>query len=89
MIRHNFWSAGARACYFSIVRSVAGCKREQIEKDDMTYAMWGIAIGLALMFGVSLRRYRSSLLRKREIRWMDEHHLLDRLREQLGWTLHE
>ncbi|MFL9979082.1 hypothetical protein [Paraburkholderia graminis] len=53
----------------------------------MTYAMWGIAIGLALMFGVSLQRYRSSLLRKREIRWMDEHHLLDRLREQLGWTL--
>jgi len=62
-------------------------KREQIEKDDMTYAMWGIAVGLALMFGVSLRRYRRGLLRKREIRWMDEHHLLDRLREQLGWSL--
>lgn len=53
----------------------------------MTYAMWGIAVGLALIFGVSLRRYRRSLLRKREIRWMDEHHLLDRLREQLGWSL--
>ncbi|AMV44587.1 hypothetical protein ATN79_21835 [Paraburkholderia caribensis] len=62
-------------------------KRKQIEKDDMTYAMWGIAVGLALMFGVSLRRYRHSLLRKREIRWMDEHHLLDRLREQLGLSL--
>jgi hypothetical protein len=62
-------------------------KREQIGKDDMTYAMWGIAVGLALIFGVSLRRYRRSLLRKWEIRWMDEHHLLDRLREQLGWSL--
>lgn len=62
-------------------------KREQIEKDDMTYAMWGIAIGLALMFGVSLRRYRRSLQRKREFRWMEEHHILDRLREQLGLSL--
>lgn len=62
-------------------------KREQIEKDDMTYAMWGIAIGLALMFGVSLRRYRRSLQREREFRWMEEHHILDRLREQLGLSL--
>jgi hypothetical protein len=53
----------------------------------MTYAMWGIAVGLALMFGVSLRRYRRSLLRKREIRWMGEHHVLDRLRKQLGLSL--
>ena len=48
----------------------------------MTYAMWGIVIGLTLMFGASLRRYRHSLLRKREIRWLDEHHVLDRLRER-------
>ncbi|MCC8405298.1 hypothetical protein LJ655_26130 [Paraburkholderia sp. MMS20-SJTN17] len=53
----------------------------------MTYAMWGITIGLALMFGVSLRRYRRSLLYKREIRLMDEHHVLDRLRQQLGLSV--
>lgn len=32
----------------------------------MTYAMWGIVIGLTLMFGTSLLRYRRSLLRKGE-----------------------
>ena len=53
----------------------------------MTYSMWGIAIGLTLMLGVSLWRYRRSVLYKREIRWMDEHHELDRLREQLGLPL--
>jgi hypothetical protein len=46
--------------------------------------MWGIVVGLALMFGVSLRQYRRSILRKREIRWLDEHHVLDGLRTQLG-----
>lgn len=50
----------------------------------MTSSMWGIAVGLALMFGASLLRYRHSLLRKRDIRWLDEHHVLDRLRKQLG-----
>jgi hypothetical protein len=49
--------------------------------------MWGIVIGLALMFGVSLQRYRRSLLRKREIRWMGENHVLDRLRKELGLSL--
>jgi hypothetical protein len=49
--------------------------------------MWGIIVGLALMFGVSLWRYRRSVLYKREIRWMDEHHVLDRLRQQLGLPL--
>ena len=53
----------------------------------MTYAMWGITVGLALMVGVSLPRYRRSLLRRREIRWMGEHHALDRLRKQLGLSL--
>jgi hypothetical protein len=53
----------------------------------MTYAMWGIVVGLALMFGVSLQRYRRSLLRKREIRWMADNHVLDRLRKQLGLSL--
>jgi len=50
----------------------------------MTYAMWGIVIGLVLLFGVSLRRYRHSLLRKRETCWLDEHHVLDRPRKQFG-----
>ena len=50
----------------------------------MTYATWDIVIGLALMFGASLRRYGRSLLRKREVRWLDEHHVLDRLRKQFG-----
>jgi hypothetical protein len=49
--------------------------------------MWGIAVGLALMIGVSLRRYRRSLLRKQEIRWLGEHHVLDRLRKHLGLSL--
>ena len=59
-----------------------GVNREQIEKDDMTYAMWGIVIALALIFGVSLRRYRRSLLRERDLRWLVEHHVFDRLRER-------
>ena len=50
----------------------------------MTYEMWGIVIGLALLFGASLRGYKRSLLRKRETRWLDEHHVMDRLRKQLG-----
>lgn len=28
----------------------------------MTYAMWGIVIGIALMFAVSLRRYGHSIV---------------------------
>jgi hypothetical protein len=55
----------------------------------MTCAIWGIVVGLALMFGVSLQRYRRSLLRKREIRWMADNHVLDRLRKQLGLSLQE
>jgi hypothetical protein len=48
----------------------------------MTYAMWGIVIGLALMVGTSLQRYRHSLQRKQGTRWLDEHHVLDRLRKR-------
>jgi hypothetical protein len=60
-----------------------GVNRERIEKDDMTYAMLGIAAVVALMLGVALWRYRRSVMRKREIRWLDEHHVLDRLRKHL------
>jgi hypothetical protein len=39
----------------------------------MTYAMWGIVVGLVFMFGVSLlQQYRRSLMRMREIRWLDD-----------------
>lgn len=53
----------------------------------MTYAMWGILIAMVLMSGASLRRYRHGLQRRREIQWLDEHHVLDRLRKQLGLSL--
>jgi type II secretory pathway component PulF len=56
-----------------------------IQKDDMTYEMgWGIVIGLALIFGAWLRWYRHRLLRKQEIRWLDKHHVLDKLRKRFG-----
>lgn len=50
----------------------------------MTYAMWGIVTGMAAMITISLHRYRQSLARRREIRWLAEHHVLHRLRERLG-----
>ncbi|KAA0999982.1 hypothetical protein FVF58_41005 [Paraburkholderia panacisoli] len=63
---------------------VVACRKSgTTSKDDMTHSMWGIALGLALMFGAALRRYRRNVLRKRDIRWLDEHHILDRLRTQL------
>lgn len=49
----------------------------------MTHAMWGIAFGLALILAVSLRRYMRGVQRKQEIRWLNEHHVLNRLRERL------
>jgi hypothetical protein len=74
-----------RASAISLSRSLSpDVKGEQIEKADMTYAMWGILIRMTLMFGASLQRYRHSLQRKREIHWLDERHLLDRLRKQFG-----
>jgi hypothetical protein len=36
------------------------------------------------MFGASLLRYRRNLMRRREIRWLEDHHVLDRLRKQFG-----
>jgi hypothetical protein len=49
----------------------------------MTYAMWGILTGMTLMVTVSLYRYRQSLVRKQEIRWLSDHHVIDRLRARL------
>jgi len=49
----------------------------------MTYAMWGISTAMALMFAIAFYWYRQSLVRKQEVRWLGEHHVLDRLRERL------
>jgi hypothetical protein len=79
---YDFWKRRGASAISSPRNLSPGVNRELIETDDMTYAMWGIVIGLALMFGASLRWYRHSLLRKREIRWLDERHVFDRLRER-------
>ncbi|SKD04796.1 hypothetical protein SAMN05446934_9436 [Paraburkholderia hospita] len=50
----------------------------------MTYAVWDTVVGWRFMFGASLLRYRRSLMRRREIRWLEDHHVLDRLRKQFG-----
>ncbi|MGF6758958.1 hypothetical protein [Paraburkholderia sp. GAS334] len=49
----------------------------------MTYAMYGVAGGMTLIFSISLYWYRKNLIRRQEIRWLDEHHVLDRLRARL------
>lgn len=73
-----------RASAISLSRSLSpDVKGERIEKADLTYAMWGILMGVTLMFSAALQRYRHSLQRKREIHWLDEHPVLDRLRKQL------
>ena len=50
----------------------------------MTYAMWDILTGMTLIFLVSFYRYRRNVARKQEIRWLNEHHMIDRLRDKLG-----
>jgi hypothetical protein len=50
----------------------------------MTYAMWGILTGMTLIFSFSLYQYRKSVVRKQEIRWLTEHHVIDKLRDRLG-----
>jgi hypothetical protein len=49
----------------------------------MTYAMYGVAGGMMLIFTISFYSYRKSRTRRKEIRWLDEHHVLDRLRARL------
>ncbi|CAB3772594.1 hypothetical protein LMG29542_06911 [Paraburkholderia humisilvae] len=46
----------------------------------MTYAMWGILTAMMLILSVSFHRYRKSVARKQETRWLNEHHVIDRLR---------
>ncbi|SDH89361.1 hypothetical protein SAMN04487926_109131 [Paraburkholderia steynii] len=50
----------------------------------MTYSMWGILTGMTMMVAVSLYRYRQSLARRDRIRWLNEHHMIDRLCAKLG-----
>jgi hypothetical protein len=49
----------------------------------MTYAMWGILVGMTMIFAVSLYWYRQGFVRRQEIRWLSEHHVIDRLRSKL------
>jgi hypothetical protein len=48
----------------------------------MTYMTWGILAGMTLTFLLSLYRYRQSVARKQESRWLIEHHVIDRLRNR-------
>jgi hypothetical protein len=57
---------------------------EAIEGDDMTTQVWGIVIGMALMFAVSLQRYRHSLEREQGNPRLHERSVLGRLRERYG-----
>jgi hypothetical protein len=50
----------------------------------MTYAMWGILTGMTMIFAVSLYRHRQSIVLKQEVRWLSEHHVIDRLRDRPG-----
>ncbi len=50
----------------------------------MAYAMWGIVIGRALLVGSAAAAQSAQLRRKREARWLDERHVMDRLRKQFG-----
>lgn len=50
----------------------------------MTYAMWGIAIGMALMFAVSLQRSRHSLVREQGNPRMHERSVPGRPRDRYG-----
>lgn len=56
----------------------------QTQRKNVTYSMWGILTGMTMMFAVSLYRYRQSLARREKIRWLNEHHMIDRLRTRLG-----
>ena len=47
-----------------VVSDCGDVNRGLAEGYDMTYAMWGIVIGMALMFGVSLYRYKHEIVRE-------------------------
>jgi len=50
----------------------------------MTYAMWGIVVGMALMFGVSLYRYSQPPVREPHAREAARQREWDGLRERYG-----
>jgi uncharacterized membrane-anchored protein YhcB (DUF1043 family) len=50
----------------------------------MTYAMWGIVIGMALMFGVSFYRYKHRAVHEQQPLGSPRQRAQDRLRERYG-----
>jgi hypothetical protein len=50
----------------------------------MTYEMWGIATGMVLMFGFSLKRYRQSAVHEPQADLSTKQRLLRKLRERYG-----
>ncbi|SAK70571.1 hypothetical protein AWB82_04249 [Caballeronia glebae] len=52
----------------------------------MTYAIYAILTGMAMIFVVSFYWYRQSVARREEILWLRENHVIDRLRDKLGFS---
>lgn len=49
-------------------------------EQSMTYTMWGILVGMTMIFAVTLYGYRRRFAASQETRWLSEHHVIDRLR---------
>ena len=69
---------------YHILSDCGDMNRALAEGYDMTYAMWGILIGMALMFGVSLYRYKHQIVREQHPRGSAKQRAHDRLRERYG-----
>jgi hypothetical protein len=68
-----------------LTRSSAAVLKQKSKKGHaMTYEMWGIAIGMALMFGFSLQRYRQSAVHEPQAYRSTKQRLLRKLRERYG-----
>lgn len=50
----------------------------------MTYAIYAILTGMAIIFSVSFYWYRQSVRRAEETLWFRENHVIDRLRGKRG-----
>jgi hypothetical protein len=55
-----------------------------LQRHAMTYAMWGILMGVALIFGVSFYRYGHPLEHGQRLRQSTGEREQDRLRERYG-----
>lgn len=69
-------------CY--LARYSAVLKQESKKGRVMTYEMWGIAIGMALMFGFSLKRYLQNAVHESQSDRSTKQRLLRKLRERYG-----